>query len=161
MPPAPHSLPTVRTGNCVRDIEVSGANHAILALCQSGMRISGLYSHDHFDSSGAVNPTHGIYMTGAYTTSQFHYDLVVSNCVCVNNAYGTAFQFKCVHGAWLQTCSPIIATACLSVGYPGFHRNGNTSGQRYCQHRADVHNHQGVDAASADHRDRRGDHDEQ
>lgn len=92
-------LSTVRTGNCVRDIEVSGANHAVLALCQSGMRISGLYSHDHFDSSGGVNPTHGIYMTGAYTTSQFHYDLVVSNCVCVNDPYGTAFQFKCVHGA--------------------------------------------------------------
>ena len=106
---------TVRTGNSVRDIEVSGANHAILALCQSGMRISGLYAHDHFDSSGAVNPTHGIYMTGAYTTSQFHYDLVVSNCVCVNNPYGTAFQFKCVHGA---SVSNLLADNCngLFVG---------------------------------------------
>ena len=106
---------TLRTGNCVRDIEVSGANHAVLALCQSGMRISGLYSHDHFDSSGGVNPTHGIYMTGAYTTSQFNCDLVVSNCVCVNNLSGTAFQFKCVHGA---VVSNMLADNCngLFVG---------------------------------------------
>ena len=54
-------------------------------------------------------------MTGAYTTSSFHYDLVVSNCVCVNNPYGTAFQFKCVHGA---SVSNMLADNCngLFVG---------------------------------------------
>ena len=100
---------TQHTGNSVSNIEVSGANHSILAQCQSGMRINGLYSHDHFDSSGGVNPTHGIYMSGDYPTSKFHYDLVVSNCVCVNNPYGTAFQFKCVHGA---SVSNMLADNC-------------------------------------------------
>ena len=90
---------TLHAHNSVSNIEVSGANHGVLASCQSGLRIDGLYSHDHFDSSGGVNPTHAIYLTGDFPTSKFTYDVVLSNCVCVNNAYGAAYQFKVVTGA--------------------------------------------------------------
>lgn len=85
-----------RIGNTIRDVEVSGCNHGVLFLNQTGLLIDGVYVHDHVDSSSGVNPTHGVYGTGdASNTST---DVKVSNCLDVGNDDGHAYQFKYING---------------------------------------------------------------
>lgn len=89
---------TLRTNNTVSNVEIIGANHGVLAMAQLGLQIHSLYSHDHFDSSAGVNPTHGIYLTGNGASNAVNYDIIISNCLCRNNATGQGFQFKFTQG---------------------------------------------------------------
>jgi hypothetical protein len=90
-------------GNRIGDLEISGCNHGVLYLCQTGLRIGNIYVHDHVDSSAGANPTHAIYGTGTTTASST--DITVGDCLDVNNPAGQGFQFKYVHGLVLGNLS--------------------------------------------------------
>lgn len=121
-----------RFNNVARDLEIVGANHGILFLCQTGLTIDGLYSHDHVDSSAGSNPMHAIYGTG--TATLYSNQVSVSNCVNINQSTGAAYQFKFINGLTLsnlqaKTCgglfngidlndvvgSGLVATGCTLV----------------------------------------------
>jgi len=85
-----------RFGNTALNLEISGCNHGVIYLTQTGLRIGNIYVHDHVDSSGGVNPTHAIYGTG--TTSLTSKNVSVGDCLNVNNLTGQAYQFKYVNG---------------------------------------------------------------
>lgn len=96
-----------RYGNVVHDIEVSGHNHGVLFLCQTGLRISGVYSHDHVDSSSGTNPNHAVYGTG--TTTLTSNDVAISDCVTANLTFGVAYQVKYINGLAM---SNLVADTC-------------------------------------------------
>ncbi len=101
---------TQRVGNTIRNLEISGANHGILWLTQTGLKVHGIYYHDGVDSSAGVNPIHCIYGTG--TTSLTSNDITVSDCVTVNCPTGNAYQVKYVNGL---TATNLLADTCLGL----------------------------------------------
>lgn len=87
---------TQRVGNVVRNLEISGANHGVLFLTQSGLRISNIYYHDGVDSSSGANPIHAVYGTGSNILTSNN--VSISDCVAVNCTAGCAYQVKYVNG---------------------------------------------------------------
>lgn len=97
----------MRYSNTIRDIEVSGSNHSLLYLYQTGLRISGMYSHDHVDTSAGTNPCHAIYGSG--TSTLVSNDVSISDCVTANLPFGAAYQLKFVNGLTMSNCTAVNA----------------------------------------------------
>lgn len=101
---------TMRTGNVVRDLEISGANFGILFMGQDALRIHGINAHDLVDSSSGGNPLHTFYGTG--NASLRGRNLVVSDCVTRNVSFGCAYQVKYVDGI---TMTNMLAENCQGL----------------------------------------------
>lgn len=99
-----------RVGNIVRDLEISGANHGVLWLGQTGLQVRNIYYRDGVDSSGGINPIHCLYGTG--TSTQTSSNVVVSDCVTVGCPTGVAYQVKYINGLVM---SNLVADDCFGL----------------------------------------------